>query len=124
MKLDSYFEEIESLTFQLQFSVLSGLGVVEYALSRDKTVNGLQDLLRHDTHHAEDLFRRIRFLLSQVAQETNLLYDESIVAYLYCLNKVDLLLAYRASTLIWVTEGLNALVSVEGFQDNSTGTTD
>lgn len=106
MNLDNYFEEIESLSFQIQFSVLSGLSVVEFALSRDKTVSGLLALLRQEIHLAEDLYRRIKYLLPRVAQETKLSYDESIVAYLYCLNKTDLLFAYRASALIWDTEGL------------------
>ena len=106
MKLDDYFEEIESLAFQIQFSVLSGLRVVQFALSHDATVSGLLDMLKHETDLAESLYRRIRYLLPRVSQETNLSYDESIVAYLYCLNKTDLLFAYRASTLIWDTEGL------------------
>ena len=106
MTLSDYFKVIESTTFQLQFSVLSGLSVVEFALSRDKTVSSLLALLRQEKHLAEDIFRRVGFLLTQVGQETNLTYDESIVAYLYCLNKIDLLWAYRASTLIWHTDGL------------------
>ncbi|MYD10482.1 MAG: hypothetical protein F4X02_10625 [Chloroflexi bacterium] len=106
MKLDSYFEEIEKLSFQIQFSVLSGLSSVEYALSRDETVRGLLSLLEIESDLAKDVCRRIRDLLPRVSHETKLSYDESIVAYLYCLNKVDLLLAYRASTLIWNTEGL------------------
>ena len=106
MTLCSYFKVIESTTFQRQFSVLSGLGVVQFALSRDEIVSGLLDLLKHQTGLAESLYLRIRYLLPQVSQETNLSYDESIVAYLYCLNKTDLLSAYRASTLIWDTEGL------------------
>lgn len=106
MKLDTYFEKIESLSFQIQFSVLSGLSSVKFALSRDKTVNDLLKLLRHDKHLAEHVYHRIRYLLSRVPLETNLSYDESIVAYLYCMNKTDLLLAYRASSLIWDAEGL------------------
>ena len=38
MKLVNYFEEIESLPFQIQFSVLSGISVVKFALSRNATV--------------------------------------------------------------------------------------
>lgn len=106
MTLSDYFKVIESATFQLQFSVLSGLGVVQFALSRDQTVRGLLDMLKHESGLAESLYRRIRYLQPRVSQETNLSYDESIVAYLYCLNKTDLLFAYRASRLIWDTEGL------------------
>ncbi len=106
MKLDSYFEEIEKLSFQIQFSVLSGLSSVEYALSRDETVRSLLSLLEFESDLAEDVYLRINVLLPRVSHETKLSYDESIIAYLYCLNKVDQLLAYRASTLIWNTEGL------------------
>ena len=89
MKLVNYFEEIESLPFQIQFSVLSGISVVKFALSRNATVTGLLDLLQHETCLAEDLYHRIRYLLPLVATESNLSYDESIVTYLYCLNKID-----------------------------------
>lgn len=106
MTLSDYFKVIESATFQLQFSVLSGLSVVEFALSQDKTVGDLLALLRRETHHAQDLYRRIRYLLPQLLPENNHSYDESIVAYLYCLNKIDMLIAYRASALIWSSEGL------------------
>ncbi|MDE2821064.1 MAG: hypothetical protein OXT68_04280 [Chloroflexota bacterium] len=106
MILDKYIDKIETLDFQIQFSVLSGLSVVEFALSRNSIVNGLLDALHHEPDLATDLYRRIRYLLPQVAQKTTLSYDESIVAYLYCLNKKDLLLAYRASAPIWDTEGL------------------
>lgn len=106
MIMDKYFDKIETLDFQIQFSVLSGLSVVEFALSRNSIVNGLLDALHHEPDLATDLYRRIRYLLPRVAQETTLSYDESIVAYLYCLNKIDLLLAYRASAPIWDTEGL------------------
>ena len=104
MILDKYFEDIESLAFQIQFSVLSGLSIVEFALSNNGTVNDLLDLIKNDTDLAERLYFRIRFLLPRVSQQTNLSYDESIVAYLYCLHKTDLLFAYRASALIWITE--------------------
>lgn len=106
MTLSDYFKAIESTTFQFQFSVLSGLGVVQFALSHDETVSGLLGLLENERELAENLYRRIKYLLPRVPHETNLSYDESIVAYLYCLNKTDLLFAYRASTLIWDTEGL------------------
>ena len=106
MKLDDYFAEIESLAFQIQFSVLSGLSVVEFALSRDKTVDSLLALLKQKSELAESIYCRIRYLLPRASEETKLSYDESIVAYLYCLNKTDLLFAYRASILIWDADGL------------------
>ncbi|MCY4062840.1 MAG: hypothetical protein OXG53_10770 [Chloroflexi bacterium] len=106
MKLEEYFKKIENVSFQIQFSVLSGLSSVEFALSRDKTVSDLLTLLRQEKHFAEHVYHRIRYLLPRVSQEANLSYDESIVAYLYCLNKTDLLFAHRASTLIWDAAGL------------------
>lgn len=106
MTLNDYFEEMESLAFQTQFSVLSGLGSVEFALARDSTVSGLLKLLKNDSRLVQELHYRIRYLLPKVATETQLSYDESIVAYLYCLKKDYPLWAYRASESIWDTDGL------------------
>ena len=106
MTLSDYFEEIESLAFQIQFSVLSGLSSVEFALARNSTVTGMLDLVKGDVPLVQELYRRISYLLPKVAGETKLSYDESIVAYLYCLKKSDPLWAYRASEKIWDTDGL------------------
>lgn len=106
MKLNKYFTEIESSAFQNQFSVLSGIEVVQFALSRDETIKGLLAEIIEHPNLAAHLHDRILWLLPKVAYEDRLSYDESIVAYLHCLEKTDLLLAHRASLSVWSTEGL------------------
>ena len=106
MTIDSYCAVIESLPFQVQFSVLSGIQSVQRALSRDDTVKALMVELAAQPSMANVLFERIRFLAPRASVVTNLSYDESIVAYLYCLKKHDLTVARRASHLIWDAGGL------------------
>ncbi len=106
MTLDSYFEVFESLSFQVQFSVLSGIQSVKRALARDETVTALMAELAAHPRLVAKVFERIRRLLPLTADATDLSYDESIVAYLYCLKRHDMNLAGRASRLIWDTGGL------------------
>ena len=98
--------KIESLVFQTQFSVLSGIDAVQFALSRHATVKSLLAEIDNDPRLAERLHNRILYLLPKVAKEKMLSYDESIVAYLHCLEKTDHRLAHRASMPIWSAEGL------------------
>ena len=106
MTLDKYFTEIESIAFQNQFSVLSGIEVVQFALSRDNTVKSLEAEIDEDPNLAEHLHDRILHLLPRIVDDDNVSFDESIVAYLHCLEKADLMWAHRASLSIWSTEGL------------------
>ncbi len=106
MILDKYFQEIESLEFQIQLSVLSGIEVLQFALARHATVKGLVAELEKHPCLSDCVYDRIKELLPKAATETDLSYDESIVTYLYCLNETNSLLAHRVSTLIWDTEGL------------------
>ena len=106
MTLDSYFAVVESLPFQVQFSVLSGIQSVQRALAQDETVRGLLEALTSQPKLAEQVFERIKHLLPLTKIDTGLSLDESIVAYLFCLKRHDLNLARRASHLIWETGGL------------------
>ena len=106
MTLDSYFEEIETLEFQVQFSVLSGLESVKRALARNATVEGLILELTAQPALADDVFDRIFSLLPKVSVVTDLSLDESIAAYLYCLQTVEPLLALQASKSIKPAPGL------------------
>ena len=106
MTLDSYFAVVETLSFQVQFSVLSGIQSVQRALAQDETVRGLLEALNSQPKLAEQVLDRIRHLLPLAKVDTGLSYDESIVAYLFCLKRHDLIVARRASTLIWDSGGL------------------
>ena len=89
MTLNGYFEEIESLEFQIQFSVLSGLNSLVYAMSEYPTLQNLIAELEGSPSHIEAVYERIKSLLPKIATETRVSYDESIAAYLFCLSKVD-----------------------------------
>ena len=106
MPLDRFFAEIESLRFQIQFSVLSGIQSVQRALARDETVSDLLAELERQPELGKVVCERIRTLLTIANQVTDLSYDESIVAYLFVLKRRDPALAHKASQLIWETGGL------------------
>lgn len=106
MTLSAYFEEMETLSFQTQFSVISGLEVLRLAFSYDSTIKNLIAELNGSPVLIQGIFARIRYLLPKAAITTELSYDESIAAYLFCLSQVDLAAALDASNLVLMTGGL------------------
>ena len=106
MTLNSYFEEIETLEFQIQFSVYSGIDGVRRALARHETVKGLIAELFAQPMLANKVMGRILYLVPKASFITDLSLDESIAAYLYCLQRVEPLLALRASKSIRMTGSL------------------
>ena len=97
MSLNRYFNEIESLQFQIQFSVVGGLKILQLAMGQHATLKDLISVLETDRRAAKRVFQRIRLLLEKVETETELSYDESIAAYLFCLWKTDPATAIEAS---------------------------
>ena len=89
MELHEYFDTIESLEFQVQFSILSGFRSVREAMSEDET---LIQLIRHlDSQPSKvgALQTRIDHLSSERSESaTVLLSMKDIAAYLFCLLKV------------------------------------
>ena len=106
MSLNEYMSKIESLEFQIQFSVVGGLRILRLAMSQNPTLVSLIDELRDNSRHAKRVFERIDLLLLKVENETRLSLDESIAAYLFCLAEVDPLIAYRACVRIIEFGGL------------------
>ena len=106
MTLSAYFEEMETLSFQTQFSVISGLEVLRLAFSYDSTIKNLIADLNGNPVLTQEILARIKYLLPKAATTTELSYDESIAAYLFCLSRVDLAVALDASNLILMTGGL------------------
>lgn len=106
MSLNRYFNEIESLQFQIQFSVVGGLKILRLAMERHATIVDLVSELKNNPRETKRAFERIGLLLRKVKTETKLSYDESIAAYLFCLASVDPLIAYRASLRIIEHGGL------------------
>ena len=103
MSLAKDFETIESLEFIVQFSVLSGFNSLRRALANDATVEALRSKLSGQPDACQSVADRISHVLTKSDVE---LYDESIAAYLFCLSKVDLSVAHKASERILETGGL------------------
>lgn len=106
MSLNEYFREIESLQFQIQFSVVGGLNILQLAMERSQTLLDLRLAIVEDAKLAQKIHERITLLLSKVETETQLSYDESIAAYLFCLFKESPAAAKAASQIILKYGGL------------------
>ena len=106
MSPNEYFEEIESLEFQIQFSVVGGLKILQMAMDQHPTLVKLRSAIKGIAGLDEEVYRRILHLLSKVDRELQLSYDESIAAYLFCLSKEKPFTAYRASWSILDHGGL------------------
>ena len=106
MSLCKYVKEIESLRFQIQFSVVGGIEILQLAMERHPTLVALRSEISNSAESADAAFERIVLLLTRVEAETQLSYDESIAAYLFCLFREKPLTAYRASWRILDHGGL------------------
>ena len=106
MSLNEYFNEIESLEFQIQFSVVGGFKILQMAMARHPTLVNLIADLTDNAAQSKAVYDRITLLLTKVETESQLSYDESVAAYLYCLTKADISTAEKASQRILETGGL------------------
>lgn len=122
MSLNEYISKFESLEFQIQFSVVGGLGILQLAMSQHPTVVGMIDELKGDPAKSKIVYDRIGFLLTEIETETQLSYDESIAAYLFCLWKEDQPMAHKASECVLETGGLWWSVQLALHVINSTET--
>lgn len=102
MSLDRFFQEIETIEFQVQYSIFSGFNLVLSAMSEDELLRQLMDLLVQgdDKQHVRDVAERIELLLQEYELGVSMPIDESIAAYLYCLWKVDPATALEASKIV------------------------
>ena len=95
MTLDKFFCKMDSLEFQVQFSVLSGFSSVRRAFARDETVqNMIAEMRDGNPQDIHTIYEHLRNLLNECDSR---MYDESIAAYLYCLEQIDILVAQNAS---------------------------
>ena len=97
MSLCKFVKEIESLEFQIQFSVVGGIEILQLAMERHPTLIALRSEISKRSELADNIIQRIVLLLGKVETETQLSYDESIAAYLYCLFKESPISAYTVS---------------------------
>ena len=99
MSLDRFFREIETIEFQVQYSICSGFNLVLSAMSEDELLRQLMDVLAQDDgkQYINDVAGRIEGLLQKYELGVGMPIDESVAAYLYCLWKVDPATALEAS---------------------------
>lgn len=102
MSLNRFFQEIETIEFQVQYSICSGFNLVLSAMSEDELLRQLMDRLAQgdDKQHVRRVAERIKLLLQEYDIDGDMPIDESIAAYLYCLWKVDTATALEASKRI------------------------
>ena len=100
MKLHEYFDTIESIEFQVRFSILSGFRSVLDAMSEDEILIQLIKYLDSQPSKVGELQSRIEHLLERSETVFDISVDESIAAYMFCLLKVDLAAARDASERI------------------------
>lgn len=105
MTLQIYYDEIESLLYQANLSVVCGMSVLLSALETADVVQAMiRELDNRDSLRA--LRGRIGFLCGRATDEGRVDYDESIVTYLYALSQIDPALAREASCQIMNARGL------------------
>ena len=102
MSLTRFFQEIETIEFQVQYSIFSGFNLVLSAMSDDDLLRQLIRVLGQagDKPYIKDVAARIQLLHQEYEFGISMPIDESIAAYLYCLSKVDPATALEASRSI------------------------
>lgn len=118
MSLDKYFAEIESLEFQVQYSILSGFRSVREAMSRDCILRQLILELKGSNENLQYVVDRIAYLLAKAERRVDKPIDESVAAYLFCLSRVDLSAAHFASKMTLRMGGLWWSVQFALYIDN------
>lgn len=108
MSLDKCFNQIETLEFQAQYSIYSSFSLMHMEMSEDNTLKQLIAELVNDSEKVKVkiVCRRIGHLLDKSKTNTEVSYDETIAAYLFCLSRVDLAAALDASDLVLGTGSL------------------
>ncbi len=100
MSLDKYFSVIETIEFQVQYSVLSGFRSVLDGMSEDKTLGQLCAELQRSPESGQAVLHRIKKLLQEYDVDGDMPIDESVAAYLYCLWRADPATAIEASKIV------------------------
>lgn len=106
MLLDSFFNTIESLEFQVEYAVLGGFRPVRMALYRDQTLTELVQLLKFNIQGVDDVVARVFSVLKQGEDVPGATYDIAVTAYLHCLFEVDPAAAARVGSYVLHDGGL------------------
>lgn len=100
VNLTPYFEQIESLEFEIYISVISGYRIVLNALERHETVNQLIEAVRENPQAGQAVLDHLQEMLSSVGTPGHAFkYDGAIAAYLYVLSQTNVDLAAAAEQI-------------------------
>ena len=100
MELYDFFQDIESPEFRSRFMIFSGFKLVRKALSRDKTISSLINVVRLNPSFIDNIGKRILFLFAENKHKPGAAYDIAVAAYLYCLYMTDQHFANRMSVYV------------------------
>jgi hypothetical protein len=107
MKLRDLFDQIETLEFSLNLSVLSGFKSVLNTLEHDEIVQQLVGELQRSNESPPKVFAHLLDVLSKYDQPDYVQFsDEAITVYLYVLNRVATNLAQQSTEHILQKQGL------------------
>ena len=106
MSLGKYFNEMESIEFEVLFSIYSSFRHVLEEMADNETLQRLTDELISNPAQVSEIHSRIEHLLVEVQANDDLPRDGCIAGYLYCLSKTDMATAMQASKRILETGGL------------------
>ncbi len=106
MSLGKYFSIMESVKFEVLFSIYSSFRHVLAEMAENSTLQGLIDELLADPMLVSEIHARIEHLLVEIQANGDMPRDGCIAGYLYCLWKTDLAKAYDASNEVLKVGGL------------------
>jgi hypothetical protein len=107
MTLEEFFNEIESISFAVRYSVASGFRTVKNGLEIDETLIALIEEIQSSTTNRKTLLDRLLTVLKSYPNTEHMnRYDEALVAYLYVLSRTDEQLTQTAVEQILQTNHL------------------
>lgn len=102
--VENLFRKIETLEFEANLAVASGMTLFQINLSEHSDIQELISQLQKHPEYRNEVIRHINQLLAaEVEPGITHPNDFFIASYLWTLNSVDTTLAYRAATLILST---------------------
>jgi hypothetical protein len=97
MTLEEFFNEIESISFAVRYSVASGFRTVKNGLEIDEILRELIEVVQNSPEKRQQVLQRLQMLLKENPQpEYAHPKDEALVGYLYVLSQTDDILTLQA----------------------------
>jgi hypothetical protein len=107
MTLESFFNEIESTSFAVRYSVASGFSTVKNGLKDDEILAALIKEIEHSPEKQQLVLERLIKLITENDNPTHRnRYDETLTGYLFVLSRTDEQRTQKAVNLILQTPNL------------------